>query len=107
MAAVDRYTPEADARILAAYALPARSYERIKAYTQIAADIGVTPSAIKARWHMIRNPTADRPRRERGPHRKQTPVADAPPPPPPSPLPTIERPAWMEPITRERLMAGR
>jgi hypothetical protein len=94
------YTPAEDARIRDVYALPHRSPERVQARAVLAAEIGVSPSAIKARWHVIRCVSVGRPR---PPHVKQDRPRSAA---PPQPLP-VSRPAWMAPITREQLMARR
>lgn len=92
------YTPDEDAIIAAAFALPALSPERSHAIHDAATKMGVSQAGLRQRWKMLRGGI------------KKRRYAPAPPAQPAAPqivAAPVARPSWMAPITRSRLMAGR
>lgn len=98
------YTPDDDARIRAACAIPHGTKARTEAIKALAKAIGISNSGLRARGRELeaRDTGAARNRQRKSRAKpKDTPKRHA-------VLPVIERPAWMgEPITMQRLMAGR
>lgn len=77
-----------DERVREVFALP-RGRRRGAAIKALAADFDITTRAVRYRWDRLRRPATTMPEA----------AVDL--------LPVAPRPAWMTPITRERLMAGR
>jgi len=103
-----RYSPEDDAKIRVAFVLRPKSSERAQAVAALSDRWGVTREALKARWHIVsRQDRAWRPRSHRAVADRPMTTVVADPEPAVDDLPVVQRPAWMTPITRERLMAGR
>ena len=98
-----RYSPADDKRIRAAFALPPRTRQRRWALLQLALDLGATSTALKNRHYLL---TVLDKGGKRGTAGRFIKKPEPRPVPQPPGLP-VARPSWMQPITREQLMAGR
>lgn len=96
-----QYLPAVDERVRAVFS-QSHGPIRADAIRSLASSLGVSASALRSRWHKLRI-------RDGGsvehPHiaSRREPKAR----PPSAVTLPVARPAWMTPITREQLMAGR